>query len=131
MQTLRGRAVAGVRALIILCVLTLTGCAHSDPWSRRDTIGQVLVTAVLAADAVSTANIQYHPGYYEAGPVARKMLGLHPSSSSTYQYFLTNMVANYLVTRALPAKWRPYWQGWEIAVHGYAVHNNCSLDLCY
>jgi hypothetical protein len=116
--------------LIILGVLILSGCAHSDAWTTRDTIGQVLVTAVLAADAVTTNRIQDHPGYYEAGPVAQQVLGLHPRTHSTYQYFAINMVANYLVARALPAKWRPYWQGWEITVHGYAVYNNCSMDLC-
>ena len=121
-----------IRTLIVCSVLLLTsGCANTDEWTRRDTVGQLLVTAALAADAYSTANIQHVPGYYEAGPVARKALGLHPSSSSTYQYFLANAVLNYAFARyVLPAKWRPYWQGWEVAVHGYAVHNNCSMDLC-
>lgn len=119
--------------ITIVCsiLLLLTGCAQSGDWTRRDTIGQLLVTATLAADAVTTSRIQDHPGYYEAGPVARQALGLHPSSSSTYQYFIANAVLNYAFARyVLPPKWRPYWQGWEVAVHGYAVYNNCTMDLC-
>ena len=54
-----------IRTLIVCSVLLLTsGCANTDEWTRRDTVGQLLVTAALAADAYSTANIQHVPGYY-------------------------------------------------------------------
>lgn len=109
---------------------SLLGCAHSDPWTTRDTWMQVGVTTMLVADAITTSRIQDAPGVYEAGPLASKVLGSQPSTSDTYLYFGTIIITNYFITRALPAKWRPYWQGWEIAVHGYAVHNNCSKGLC-
>lgn len=120
-----------MRALMLVALLLMTGCATGGDWSRRDTVGQIIVTVALAADAVTTSRIQDHPGYYEAGPVARRALGLHPSTSSTYQYFAANAVLNYAFARyVLPPSWRPYWQAWEVGVHGAAVRNNCRLDLC-
>lgn len=115
---------------IIIVLLILQGCAHSDPWTKQDTWMQIAVTTVLVADAYTTSKIQYDPWLYEGGPIAKRILGDQPSTSSTYQYFAVNAIANYLITRALPAKWRPYWQGWEIVVHSKAVYNNCQLELC-
>ena len=120
-----------MRILILLVVVVLaSGCAHQDDWSKRDTYMQLGVTAVLAADAYTTSKIQYAPTIYESGPLANKVLGRQPSTSDTYMYFGTLMITNYLISRALPAKWRPYWQGWEMSAHGYSVVNNCNLGLC-
>lgn len=115
---------------IILSSFLVGGCAHQDDWTRRDTVMQVGVTVVLVADAVTTSRIQYYPDVFEAGPVARKVLGLQPDTSDTYLYFGSLIVSNYLISRALPARWRPYWQGWNMAEHGYSVINNCRLGLC-
>ena len=120
----------GWQRAMILSVFLAGGCAHQDDWTRRDTVMQVGVTAVLVADAVTTSRIQYAPDVFEDGPVAGKVLGLQPDTSDTYLYFGSLIVANYLISRALPAKWRPYWQGWEMSVHGYSVINNCQLELC-
>ena len=115
---------------ILISLFLLGGCATPGDWTRQDTIGQIVVTAALAADAYTTSKIQYAPGVYEAGPVAQKVLGLQPSTSSTYQYFLANAILNYAFARyVLPPKLRPYWQGWEVGVHGYAAWNNCRMDL--
>ena len=113
----------------LLVFTSMLGCAHSDPWTKRDTIMQVGVTAVYVADAVTTSRIQYHEGVHEAG-LARYALGSQPSTSDTYQYFGTLMISNWVISRALPAKWRPYWQGVNIAAHGSAAINNCQLGLC-
>lgn len=119
-----------MRTLIILTILLISGCAHNDPWTTRDTVMQVGVTVALAADAVTTSRIQYCETCYERGPVAKRFLGSQPSTSDTYLYFGTLAITNYFISRALPAKWRPYWQTWEMAVHGYAVINNCNIGLC-
>lgn len=118
-----------MRSLIILVVL-LSGCANTDPWRTRDTVGQVLVTTALIADAVTTTKIQYHDGIYEDGSVARRVLGSQPKTSDTYQYFGTLIISNYLISKALPEKWRPYWQYSNFIYHGVTVHNNCDLGLC-
>ena len=119
------------RVLTILTVLVFTsGCAHTDEWTRRDTVLQVGVTAALLADAITTSRIHDNPNVYESGAVAHRVLGRQPSTRDTYLYFGTLVISNYLITRALPEKWRKYWQSSQILVHGYAVSNNCDLDLC-
>ena len=85
---------------------------------------QVGATVALAGDAYTTAQIQYHPGIYEKNPVSRQVLGLQPSTSATYQYFGTLIITNWLITRMLPAKWRPWWQGGTMVMHGSAWLNN-------
>lgn len=85
---------------------------------------------VLAADAYTTSRIQYHEGIYEAGAIAKHVLGRQPSTSDTWTYFGTLIISNYFIGRALPAKWRPYWYGLEMTAHSYAVINNCNLGLC-
>lgn len=116
--------------VLLLAVLLLTGCAHSDPWSKRDTVLYGVTLGVLAADAYTTSRIQYTAGVYEVGPVARRVLGSQPRTSDTVMYFGTLAVSNYFIGRALPAKWRPYWYGLGIAHHGYVIRNNCNDGLC-
>jgi hypothetical protein len=120
----------GMRMLLILTILLISGCAHNDPWTTRDTVMQVGVTTILAYDAVTTSRIQGCENCYERGAVAKRFLGSQPSTSDTYMYFGTLAISNYLISRALPAKWRPYWQGANIVIHGEAVINNCRLELC-
>lgn len=111
-------------------ILLISGCAHQDNWTRQDTTLQLVATAMYVGDAITTEKIQYYPGVYEAGPMARAFIGPQPSTSDTYLYFGSVIVTSYLISRALPAKWRPYWQGWEIATHGYAIQQNCANGLC-
>ena len=113
----------------LVVLATTLGCAHSDPWTKQDTILQVGVSAVLALDAVTTADIQYHSNIVEIGPVARPLLGANPSSSDTWTYFATVALSHYLISRALPAKWRPYWQGATILYETRWIINNCSIGL--
>jgi hypothetical protein len=115
---------------LALTLLVLSGCAHNDPWTTRDTWMQVGLTTALAADAYTTAKIQYDPNLREVGPLASHVLGPQPSTSDTWQYFTTLAVSHYFIVRALPRRWRPYWQGAYIVNHAYWVRNNCSLELC-
>ncbi len=112
----------------VLLVLILTGCAHSDPWSRQDTVLQSVVTATLVIDAIQTSEIQNHPDIEEGG-FARHALGAQPSSSDTWMYFGTVAISHYLISRALPKKWRPFWQGGMIAVQTKTIISNCALGL--
>jgi len=118
-----------MKYLIVLTFL-LSGCAHNDNWRTHDTDMQIGVTAVLAADAITTSRIQDYPNLYENGPIAKHFLGSNPSSSDTAMYFGTLMISNYLISRALPHKWRTGWQSMQVGVHGYAVKGNCDLGLC-
>lgn len=114
----------------LLLILLCAGCAHQDDWTRQDTTLQLIATTMYVGDAITTARIQDCFNCYENGPVAQHVLGLQPDTSDTYLYFGTVIVTSYMISRALPAKWRPYWQVWEIAQHSYAVKNNCDIGLC-
>ena len=119
------------KQLLFLCVIFfLAGCASSDSWTSRDTALQLVVTAAIVGDAITTERIQYVDGVYENGPIAKAFLGSQPSTKDTVIYFGSASVFSYLIARALPAKWRPYWQGWEIAAHGIAVQRDCNNGLC-
>ncbi len=113
----------------MLVIILLQGCAHSDPWSKQDTVLQSVYTATLLMDAMQTSQIQHRPDLIEVGPVANHFLGDNPSSRDTVMYFGTLAVSNWMISRALPKEWRPYWQGANIAMHGSAVFNNCDLGL--
>lgn len=120
-----------MKYIILLFVFVLvSGCAHQDEWTELDTVMLVGVSVVMVADAVTTRRIQYRPDLYEVGSTTRKVLGTQPSTSDTYLFFGSLIITNYFITRALPAKWRPYWQGYEIIRYGSAVRLNCQIDLC-
>ena len=110
---------------LIPLMLLLMGCAHSDPWTKRDTALQWTHTLVLAMDAVQTADIHNSPEIEEGG-FARYFLGKNPEPAETYTYFAASAVVSYLVTRALPAEWRPWWQGANITRVAYSIVNNCG-----
>lgn len=119
-----------MRILLIISIFALLqGCAHSDPWTRQNTVLQSIYTGTLVLDAIQTADIQYRPDLMEAGPIARPILGRNPSTSDTWMYFGTLAISNYFITRALPEKWRPFWQSFGIIDHGLAVINNCASGL--
>ena len=119
-----------MRSLILLSAFVLSGCAHEDPWSTRDTWMQVGATTAIAVDAYTTSNIQYTPKVHEFGPIAKQILGRQPTTSDTWQYFTTLAISHYFIVRALPSKWRPYWQGATMLGHVYWVRSNCEIGLC-
>ena len=117
--------------LLFLCVLfSFSGCASNDPWTRQDTLGQVVVTIAIVGDGVSSLKIHETDGIYEAGPVAYRVMGRQPTEKDLIMYNSTLAVSSWLIARWLPAKWRRWWQTIETGVHGYAWYNNCDLGLC-
>ena len=116
------------RLLILFVLLLIQGCAHQDEWTTRDTVLQIAVSVVIVADAYTTSKIQYDPGLQELG-LARHALGPQPSTTDTYMYFGTLAISSYFISRALPAKWRPYWQVFQLGMLSEAVVSNCELDL--
>jgi len=118
------------RALLIAASLAATsGCAHQDDWTRQDTIRQSVYTGLLLVDAIQTSDIQNHQHITERRSMAREVLGPNPSTEDTAVYFATLAISHGLISRALPAKWRPYWQGFGILDLGTAVISNCDLGL--
>ena len=116
-------------AAIVLAAL-VTGCAHTDPWTERDTAMYSTVLATLVADGVTTSRIQDDPTLEEGGPVARYILGEQPSTTDTALYMGGLAIGYYFIGRAMPAEWRPWFYGFVILDHGSAVIRNCNHGLC-
>ena len=91
---------------------------------------QIAVTVTLAGDAWTTSKIHKTPFVYESGPTARPLLGPQPDPTEVYIFFVSTAITNYFITRALPAKWRPWFQGGIIVRHIYNIEKNCDLGLC-
>jgi hypothetical protein len=116
--------------IIIACLAALfSGCA-SDQWTRTDTIYELAYVASISADAYTTSQIQYTDGYSEQQPATRAILGAQPRTSDTWSYFATLGVSHYLISRALPERWRRWWQVGGTAYHGYMAYRNCENGLC-
>lgn len=115
--------------LLPLVVLIASGCAHQDEWTRRDTAMQLGVTGLVAYDAHLTANLR-NSGFEEVGPVARLVIGRSPDPADAYVYMASFALFYYLVSRSLPAKWRPYWQGFKMLDHAYGINQHCLDGLC-
>lgn len=118
-------------AAVIAAVAVLSGCAHSDEWTRRDTALQLAYTGVVVLDTIQTADIQNYPDIQETGWLARKALGRNPDTSDTILYFSTLAISHWVIARALPREWRTYWQGAGIAIHLDAVISNCEHGLAF
>ncbi|KKL47178.1 hypothetical protein LCGC14_2338150 [marine sediment metagenome] len=118
-------------AILILVAMTwaLFGCAHQDEWTSQDTKFQIAVTIAMAADGYTSSKIQYTEGMQEVGLIAKHFLGPQPSTSDVWMYTGTLMISSYFISRALPSKWRPYWQVFLITDHGTAAITNCQQDL--
>ncbi len=119
-----------MRLTLIMIVLACTGCAHNDPWTRKDTQREVVFNLVNIADAVTTSRIQDHPNLTEGHWLANSVLGDNPSTDDTVKYFASRAVVHYLIGRSLPAKWRPYWQGFNVVEGAITIHKNCENGLC-
>jgi hypothetical protein len=112
-----------------LCV-GLQACAHNDPWTERDTMRQTAVTILLAADALQTSQIQFHPELEEVG-TARHFIGAQPSTTDALLYFVTSSVVSAVIARALPAKWRPWYQGGMMVISAKAIIGNCQYGTVF
>ena len=54
---------------LVVVMLVLTGCAHQDEWSQKDTRRQWAITGLMVIDAHQTAQIQYDPMAVEGHPL--------------------------------------------------------------
>ena len=119
------------RVLALIMIMTLTGCANTDEWRTVDTQRQILVTAAIIADAWSSRNIGPETDTVEAGPMASRVIGSQPSSEEFVVYFAAIAVGSYFISRALPEKWRPFFQLFVFVEHAAATHHNCfDSDIC-
>lgn len=128
------------RIITIICALLLSGCAVNGEWSKRDTALEIGFQVVNAMDAYSTSNIQHVAPIdmgngttlhrVEGNPFTRAFIGDKPNDRDTLMYFTTVAISHYFIARALPPKWRPWYQGGTTALHLHAVVGNCRHGLC-
>lgn len=120
----------GFRALIALAAFaSLTGCslAPRDDWSRANTVAEVAFQVSNALDAAQTAQFKNRPDVGESVAFTRAVIGESPTTRDTAMYFATMGLSHYLIARALPAKWRPWFQGASLIYSTSLVYNNCNV----
>jgi len=79
-----------------------------------------------AADYLQTRQIAKAPdSYYEKN----KFLGEHPSVGKVNVYFAASAAAHYMVSQALPPRWRETWQMVTIVYEVDAVVQNYKIGL--
>ena len=110
----------------LYAMLLCFSVAHADDWTTQDTIRQVALQTVIAADWMQTRQIAKHPdSWYETNA----MLGDHPSVAQVNQYFIASSLVAYGIARALPGKWRAPYQYIYIGYEGNFVANNLRLGI--
>lgn len=107
----------------------MSATANAGDWSKTDTRWQLAYTAVAIADAFTTADIRNHDDIVEVAPLTRQVLGRNPEPLPTAAFFAGEIVGHYLISRALPPKYRRIWQATTVTVQGAVVANNIRIGL--
>lgn len=113
----------------LFLMLCLGGCASiapRDDWTTDHTVAEVSYQVFNLLDAAQTARIADRPDLQESMPLTRAVLGPRPDPTDTWLYFTTMGISHYLIARALPARWRPWFQVPTAVNSGAAVLQNCT-----
>ena len=95
-------------------------------FSDDDKARQKAILATQLIDMLQTKYIADNPDrFYEKNPI----LGEHPSEGDVEKYFVACMLGNYLLSRALPPKLRPYFQNLSIGTQRNMITNNANLGI--
>ena len=114
---------------IVLAAFHLGGCAHSEPWTRDDTLMFSAYMMTSAADTYTTSKFDDCYPLAEANPIVRESLGANPESDDLWRSQLLVWGANYFIARAMPEKWRHRYLGiWTVAHLGAAMHNQNEIN---
>lgn len=123
----RGLARFLIYATILAAGLFLIKEAKAaDDWSTDNTVAEVSYQLVNAIDYAQTIRIKDRPDLVEGNWAGRAWMGREPHGTGAVTYFATLAVSHYVISRLLPAKWRPYWQVGTLAASGYNVIRNCT-----
>jgi len=116
--------------LILTFSLSVPMACRADDWSKADTTRQMVYTALMTVDMLTTMDISNHDDIQEAGVATRQILGDNPETLPTIGYFAAVATLNYYVAKNLPAgKWRTGWQTGSSVLAGSYVINNWRLGL--
>lgn len=116
-----------IGAAIVVVVAASSHHARADDLSSRDVVRQFMVTGLLVADYAQTRDqyVRRAEGYNEINPLVRA----HYSEAGIRNYFGVAVVGSAVVTKALPADWRPAWQYGVIALEVAAIVKNKRVGL--
>ena len=121
-----------MRVLIaVLFGLFLNNCyAGWDNWSDDDRKLFIASNIAIVADWGTTLDIARNPTKYtEVGPIARNVIGEHPSVSGVNLYFIARTILNYYTTDRLQDDYRRYYLIFTIVDHGAAAIHNYQIGL--
>lgn len=104
--------------------LFISSLCHAEEWTKSDTKRELVYMIFHVADWSQTLYISNH---LEERHEINKVLGKYPSKSKVNLYFASTAVGHYVVSKALPPKWRKRWQYITIAVESGTVARNYKL----
>ena len=123
----------------VLALFTVPAAEASETLSRQDIALEAVYQLTAAADWGQTRWMTQHWHWAEPGPRGslhpkerheiNPLLGDHPSIGRVNAYFLACGITHALITAALPARWRPYWQGAGIVLEVSFVAHNAALGV--
>ena len=114
--------------LLIVIAFVLSGCATD--WTQQDTRYELAFQVINAADAYTTSRIRHTNNVHEVNLLTVSLIGRQPTASDVALLFSTYGISHYLIAKALPEKWRRYYQVSSFIAVTYVVIENCQLDLC-
>ncbi len=116
---------------ILSCaILCLSGCASSSEWTRAATRWEIAFQVVNMADAYTTMQIRHTELIEEKNWLTRELIGAQPVEQDVAMLFAAYGIGHYLIAKALPKKWRPYYQVGSCVFWLELIVNNCRHGLC-
>jgi len=122
-----------IKYLTPLALVALTGCAHLGPpedWTARDTALEVSWQVVNAYDLHTTQRFEDSVTHGESNVAARAAFGANPHPRDVLVVGAMAAFSHYIISKLLPPRIRPYWQGVTLALSGDAVDDNCEAGFC-
>ena len=123
-----------MKGFVVIMLALLSGCAVNGEWSHEDTRRELVWDAAAAMDTWQTMRIRHLPHIEEGGSLAVNFIGKQPEPKDVALYMASYSVAHFLVSRALPPRWRKYWQygtaveEWHVVIKNCQLHRNCIVS---
>jgi hypothetical protein len=114
---------------VLLCGTANAGCV---PLNEEDEKWFIASNIAIFADWQTTRDIvrQADKGYYEAGPIAKRFMGTHPTYAGVDSYMAARFLVNYYMACKLEnTEWRHTYLVITTVSHGSAAANNYNIGL--
>lgn len=124
-----------MKSFILAIVLLLSGSAIAGCAALNEEDRNLFIASNIAifADWQTTRDMARRPlneGYKEVGPVAKALIGTHPSAQSVDAYIAARFLANYyLACRVENSEFKHLYLIVTTTSHGLAAVNNYNIGL--